>query len=55
MSEFALFSAAFPQAAPTAQRHPERLPIGMAVLTIVSASSLLCVGIVAGVHFLFGF
>jgi hypothetical protein len=55
MSEFALFSAAFPQAASAAHPQPDHLPVGMAVLTIVSASSLLCVGIVAGVHFLFGF
>jgi hypothetical protein len=54
MSESALSSATFPQAASAAYPEPERLPIGMVWLTIVSASCLLWVGIYASVHFVFG-
>ena len=54
MSESALSSAAFPQIASAAYREPERLLVGMVWLTIVSASSLLGVGIYASIHFVFG-
>ena len=55
MSESALSSAAFPQvASATHAQQPERLPVGMAVLTIIGASSLLWVGIYAGFRFLTG-
>ena len=53
MSEFTLSSAAFPQAE-TAAAEADRLPVGMAMLTIFGASSLLWLGLYAGYSYLVG-
>jgi hypothetical protein len=54
MSESAVSGSAFPQVSSALQPQQERLPVGMAVLTIVGASGLLWIGIYAGVSFLIG-
>jgi hypothetical protein len=53
MSEYTLSSTAFPQAQ-TAGAKSDRLPVGMAVLTIFGASSLLWLGLYAGYRYLVG-
>lgn len=54
MSESTLNPSTFSQAASATGAQPERLPVGMAVLTIVAASGLLWVGIYAGIRYLMG-
>lgn len=53
MSESTLNSVTFPQAT-TLEADSERLPVGMAMLTIFGASSLLWLGLYAGFHYLIG-
>jgi hypothetical protein len=54
MSEHTLSSVTFPQAASAVELQPERLPAGIAVLTIVAASSLLWIVIFAAFRFMLG-
>jgi hypothetical protein len=53
MSESTLNSATFPQT-DALGADSERLPVGMAVLTIFGASSLLWLGLYAGFQYLVG-
>lgn len=53
MSESTLSSTAFPQT-DILGADAERLPVGMAMLTILGASSLLWLGLYAGFRYLVG-